>query len=194
MVTPTSVASTAFYFMPSLCERVRAVSLEGHIPAAVFNIGLVFTSAGHNGALANDMAAAERLRRIVTELNRRILLELRSPTVTRYGLGTVEATCRSTVGLVGLDHLLLPAMLWGLPLAVAAVLALLVPLLLAAASRANGAGGAAPQEGDPPDEEMAAARPALPPLPPADAPAGGTGWGEGGGEGGAADAPNGCSA
>eukprot|EP00170_Pyropia_yezoensis_P007863 contig_32472_g7888 len=180
--------------MPSLCERVRAVSLEGHIPAAVFNIGLVFTSAGHNGALANDMAAADRLRRIVTELNRRILLELRSPTVTRYGLGTVEATCRSTVGLVGLDHLLLPAMLWGLPLAVAAVLALLVPLLLAAVSRANGAGGAAPQEGDPPDEEMAAARPALLPLPPADAPAGGTGWGEGGGEGGAADAPNGCSA
>lgn len=190
LVTFPSIAASVFYFMPTMCERVQAVSLEGQIPAATFNMGLVFTAAGHNGALADDPAAAGRLRRMVAELNRRLLLELRSPTVTRYGLGTVPSACPSTVGLVGLEHLLLPAMLWGLPLAVAVVLALVVPLLLAAASRADRPGGTPHQEGDPPDGETAIALPAFPPLAPADEPAGGTGRGEGD----PAEAPDGCTA
>lgn len=209
LVTFPSVAAGAFRDTPGMCGQVQAVSPKGRNPAVMFNVGMVFTDAGHNGALP-DAAAAARLRRIVTELNRRLRLELRDPTVLRQGPAALEAVCPTAVNWVGTKHLVAPVgLLLGLILGRFVLLAVGVPRLLAAATVAEGPAdgeGAAPDgeggvtdgEGGAPDQRGvsngdAVAPPALsPPPPPRAAPTGLAG--RGGGDAVPADAGRGGTA
>lgn len=141
LVTFPSVAAGAFRDTPGLCGQLQTVSLGPRYPGVSFNAGMVFTAAGHSGALLPDAAAAVRLRGMVTELNRRLRLELRDPTVIRQGPVALEAICPTAASRVGLEHLTLPAVLGvGLPLLAAAVLAVVVPAACAVVA-ANPRGG-----------------------------------------------------
>lgn len=191
LVTFPSVAAGAFRDTPGMCGLVQAVSPKGRHSAVAFNVGIVFTAAGHSGVLA-DAAAAARLRRMVTELNRRLRLELRDPTVIQDGQAALEAVCPTTSSLVDVDHLERPVLgVLGFIAVGFFVLALGVPWLLDAATVADGApdveDGAPDGEAGAPDGEAGApgvgrgtpggegsvaADAAAVPLPPAIAPAG----------------------
>lgn len=131
LVTFPSVAAGAFQDTPGMCGQVQAVYLGGKYPIASVNIGLVFTAAGHNGKLF-DSTAADRLRLMVTNLNRRLRQELRDPTVIKSWQSQLEAVCPTTANLVDVVDLNTPVfVVLGAILTLFVLLALGVPWLLA---------------------------------------------------------------